>query len=119
MGKRRDVEDGTFAIVELDLSFNQEISDESMPALFECIGQRLPALRVINLSSTSVTDKTCSIIHGFCNEYKQSLHLRSINLMRCDGVTKKGRDLLCSVLMEDWCPRKEGRSRSSVIRINV
>ena len=120
----RDAQDGFYGIECLDLSFNEHVTDKCMEELFECIAYKCPMLKRINLSSTAITDKTCEIILNFYQKYfgqlsvgfKLSLH--SINIMRCDKVTKLGESILVAIYMEDWCPR-DFHLQSLVVRHNV
>ena len=103
----RDVQDGFYGIECLDLSFNEHITDKCMKELFECIAYKCPKLKRINLSSTAITDKTCEIILNFYQAYFGQLSvgfelaLHSINIMRCDKITKLGENMLVAIYMED------------------
>ena len=127
--EEKDEEINYFGIESLDLSFNEGITDECMEILFECIAQKCPKLEIINLSSTGITNKTCKIIYDFYQRYygqnnddKNKLSLYSINIMRCDGITKIGENMLSAIFMEDWCPNNfhvHSVIQSKLIGVNV
>eukprot|EP01084_Bolivina_argentea_P161525 281176_1 len=125
----RNEKDEYFCIESLDLSFNDHITDACMEVLFECIAYKCPKLEVLNISSTLISDKTCKIIYDFCqtcynkkDEFNSSLW--TINVMRCDKITKNGNNLLSAILMEKWCPRnfyihRSIQLKTKLIGVNV
>eukprot|EP01083_Nonionella_stella_P180395 643181_1 len=123
---KRDVNNGYYGIESLDLSFNSEVSDDCMMQLFECIAYKCPKLKVINLSSTSISDTTCQIICDFYQNYYRkkdefALSLYSINVMRCEQITYAGERVLSAICMEDWRPEQFYIHQSNNVfqRINV